>query len=322
MLRLLQSFFGGGEAEGGYPESLVREATERAVDGTDPCLRLVTGYKKLLRPAVISALDHVIALVDSLPPPLAIDLGCRGNDPLLKSFFMSAEEVCKVLKNDRTLAGYLQGASGVPDKAVALMALERCEKIVFGAEMSGDVIERNVPRLTVSFESQRFMDPSPDQVETRRLLKRRAYDHLISLALKRITMTKTERKELARRHALLQSKLNLLLRGGWGFEGNDSADIPALEEQVGRIESQLMHMGGDYRVHENTLDILAGILGKPHEHLWGEQETLILDGMGVKRDQVSSTVHELTFNKLFNSEGRMLVMALVTIPCGELARLS
>jgi hypothetical protein len=30
----------------------------------------------------------------------------------------------------------------------------------------------------------------------------------------------------------------------------------------------------------------------------------------------------LTFNKLFNSEGRMLVMALVTITCGQLERLS
>ncbi len=30
----------------------------------------------------------------------------------------------------------------------------------------------------------------------------------------------------------------------------------------------------------------------------------------------------MTFNKLFNCESRMLVMALVTIPCGERARFS
>jgi hypothetical protein len=34
------------------------------------------------------------------------------------------------------------------------------------------------------------------------------------------------------------------------------------------------------------------------------------------------TGHEMTFNKLCDSAGRMLVMAPVTIPCGELARLS
>ncbi len=38
MLKLLQSIFGSTK-QGSYPESLVREAIERAVDGTDPWLR-------------------------------------------------------------------------------------------------------------------------------------------------------------------------------------------------------------------------------------------------------------------------------------------
>ena len=69
MLRFLQSIFGGVEP-GSYPESLVTEAIERAVDATDSQVRAVSGYQKKLRPAVLRAIDHVVALVEGLPLPL------------------------------------------------------------------------------------------------------------------------------------------------------------------------------------------------------------------------------------------------------------
>lgn len=322
MLRLLQSIFGIGETDGGYPESLVKEAIERVVDGTDPCLRAVSGYKKRLRPAVISAIDHVIALVDRLPPPIPVDLDSRGDDPLLKAFFITLDEMRKVFGTDLAMAGFLRGATGVPENIIALLVMEKNEKVIYSAaEMSGDIVERNVPRMTVSFESHRLLDPSPGQDETRRLLKRRAFDHLIGLALRRITMTKMERKDLERRHALLQCKLDMLLRGGWGFEvtdSDDSSDIPGLEEQIGQIGSQLLEIGGDDRMLEVYLDIVISVLGRPADHLWGKEETLILDSMGIRRDQVASNVYELTFHELYNSEGRTLVMALVALSGEEL----
>jgi hypothetical protein len=219
MLRLLQSIFGGGEVKGGYPEAIVKMAIERAVDGTDPWLRSVSGYKKKLRPAVIRAIDHVIALVDGLPPPIPVDLQCRGDDPLLKAFFISLDEMRKVFGTDRMLTGFLRGAAVVPEKIIALLAMEMNEKVILGSELSGDIVVRDVPQLTVGFEAHRLIDPSGDQEETRRLLMRRAYDNLIKCALKRITMTMSERKYLERRRALLQSKLALLERGGWSFEG-------------------------------------------------------------------------------------------------------
>ena len=205
------------------------------------------------------------------------------------------------------------------------MAMEKNEKVIYGAELSGDIVVHDMPQMTVSFEGHRLIDPSGDQDKTRRLLMRRAYDHLITLALRRISMVKMERKELERRHALFQSKLNILQRGGWGFEGAgsvDSSDIPGLEEQIGRIELQLREVGGDDRMFEVYLDILIEVLGSPGEHLWGEKETMILDSMGIKRKQVASNAHELTFPGLFNSEGRSFVLLLVSLSGEELRSIS
>ena len=53
MLRLLQSIFRQTpEATSGYDEELLKLAVERVIDGTDPRLRALSGYRKKLQPAV------------------------------------------------------------------------------------------------------------------------------------------------------------------------------------------------------------------------------------------------------------------------------
>ena len=115
--------------------------------------------------------------------------------------------------------------------------MEKQEKTIFGAALSGDIVIRDVPQVTVSFDGHRLLDPAEGEGETRRLLKRRAYDHLLSLALRRLTFVKMERSDLERRRALLQAKLNLLEREGWGFdlaEGSERLRPAAVEERLGR----------------------------------------------------------------------------------------
>lgn len=92
-MRFLKSIFGVGEVKEGCPEPLVKDFVERAVDGTDPCLRVVSGYKRKLRPAICLALNYVNALVDSLPTSRPVGLGSREDDPLIRALFISADEM-------------------------------------------------------------------------------------------------------------------------------------------------------------------------------------------------------------------------------------
>ena len=41
MLKLFQTIFGKNDKAGRYPESLIEMANERAIEGTDPRLRVV-----------------------------------------------------------------------------------------------------------------------------------------------------------------------------------------------------------------------------------------------------------------------------------------
>lgn len=321
MLRLLQSIFGFGDTTGGYPEDMVRKAIERAVDGTDPWLRAISGYRKKLKPAVLRAMDHVVTLVDGLPPPLLVNGDSYRNDPRLKVFFLSTAEMRGIFGKDRNLRDFLRGPEAGAEMVTALMFMEKREDRGFGAEMDGDRVMRDVPRITVSFESHRLMDPAPDEDRTRLLLKKRAFDYLIRVALQRISSAKAERKDLERRNALLQAKIEVLRRGGWGFNGNDSSlseDIGDLEESLRRIESQLSELGGDDRTLETYLDIVIDVLGHPEDHLQGGRETLIVDGMGIRRDQASSTAPELTLTTVHDTDGRCRIAQMISLHAEEL----
>jgi len=316
MLKLLQSIF-GSHKQGGYPESLIKMAIERTVDGTDPWLRSVSGYKRKLRPAVIHAIDHVIGLVDSLPPPIPVRIGGFGEDLRLKSYFISAREMEDFFACDPGLAEFRSGPEADSCEIIALLAMEMQEKVIFGAELSGDIVIRDIPKVTVSFDAHRLIDPTGDEVQTRRNLKRRAFDHLLSLALKRLSFAKSERKELENRRKLLQAKHNLLQREGWGFDKTaDSAvktDADGVEERLAQIEEQLRAIGGDDHEQENYLGIVADLLSNAEVYLSSTRQTIHVDRMAIKQSEQSADTSELTFNELRNAEGRRLVAMLVEL---------
>jgi hypothetical protein len=322
VLRLLQSIFGSYKG-GSYPESLVREAIERAVEATDPWLRAVSGYRKKLRPAVIRAMDHVVALVDGLPPPVSLDPANYADDLRLKSLFISSDEMNRFLSGDRSLAQFMRGAGGGASRITALLAMEKQEQVSLTEDHSGDVVIRDVRQVTVTFDGHRIINPSADEGETRRLLRRRAYDHLLSLALRRLTKVKSERVELEQRRALLQNKLNLLEREGWGFDRADPSGKPGVaevEKRIGEIEAQLRELGGDDRMLGRYLEIVADLLGRPEEHFWARNETIFVGRMGVKGREAAKNASELTYCELHNAEGRSQVVMPVSLPGEELKR--
>ena len=320
MLRLLQSIF-GNDKQGSYPEALVRMAIERAVDGTDSGLRSVSGYQKKLRPAVIHAIDHVIGMVDGLLPPVLISPASFREDLRLKSYFISVREMENVFAGDRSLMEFRRGTGSGSPTIIALLAMEMEEKVIFGAELSGDIVVRDIPKVTVSFAAHRLIDPTGDEAQTRRNLKRRAFDHLLSLALKRLSFAKSERKELEDRRKLLQAKLNLLEREGWGFDKAGSTDEPnaaGVEERLALIEAQLKEFGGDDREYESYLQIVADVLSKAEEYFLAKSQTIFVDRMAIKVNEPSSDAPALNFTELRSADGRSMVVMLISLRSEEL----
>lgn len=315
-MRLFQSIFGLDDSAGGYPESLIELATERAVECTDARLRFLPGYRKRLRRPIVQAIDQVVALVDAIPSPRSTGASARSDDPVLSALFASADAMRDTFARDAALTDFLATADGAGTEQVhALLLTERVERNILGMDLVGEQVRRDVPQVAVSFTAHRLLDPSASEAETRRQLRRRAFDHLLTLALGRIAGARTERAELMRQRDLLRRKLVALEQAGWSFERPESAhpDRAALETELDDITAQLEALGAEQGVLAAHLDILAELLTDAPRQLWADRLTLFLDPMNIQREPNDPTARRIELWELTNSAGRRAVMVPLTI---------
>jgi len=89
--------------------------------------------------------------------------------------------------------------------------------------------------------------------------------------------------------------------------------VVGLEEKLAGIEQQLLGLGGDDNL-EVYLELVIDVLSRPEEHLWYRKENVIADGMGIKRNEVTSEAPAVTLETIGNDLGLNLVVSLVAIP--------
>ncbi len=159
----------------------IDEAIEHLVDGVDPKIRLVIGYKKKLWPAVDKALIYIAWLVDTIPGPVECGRKAFANDPLVNAVFATAADVQKTFSQSEAVRAFFDDAMNVNvDECFALMCMEKEEHTGFGMELEGDFVKKDVPQVSVNFFAHSIMAPAATEKEVRSGLKQCIFDALIS----------------------------------------------------------------------------------------------------------------------------------------------
>ena len=313
MLNLFGNLFGrADEGHSDLPEQLVKKLIERTMDGTDPRLRIVSGYAKTLRKPVIHAAEHVIGLMDSLPQPLLLDPHDLHASPALAAMLYSESQARQFLSRDPALVDYRQShPAGAP--TIALLVVQRSEKHVFGTAQVGEHTLKDVPKTTVSFSEHHLLEPASTEDDCRRGLKRRAFDHLLAVALARLSERKETREDLGKRRALLRSKLDVLQRGGGFAKPTAGDDRVKLQARLAEIEEQLAAQGPADNVLEANLDMIAEVLNQAAQHLWLEEHVLNLDQFYVLHEEATPSIRQISCRDLHNSEGEQAMLQLVQL---------
>ena len=83
------------------------------------------------------------------------------------------------------------------------------------------------------------------------------------------------------------------------------------------IEPQRRAQVADNGTLNAHLATLIDVLARAEEQLKASRVNLIVDRMGIKRQQITDTAPELVLNELTSADGRSLIMSLVSIPRGE-----
>ena len=327
MLHFLSSLFAtSSRRDDPVDKALLERATERVLEGSDPRLRALPGYRKRLRAPVETAVRHVIDLVGRLPEPAEISRQAFRNDPRLRAFFVSPEHLQETMAGCPMMSDYLRGANpAAGDVIFGLLSMTRSEKNILGMDLRGDTLQRDVAQVAVNFSDHRYLGPSGDETETRRELMRRGFDFLIERALESIIATRSKQAELDQQRQLLQRQVTIMRARHWGpepaFAAGDPrhAELAALESEIQTVETELLKLRVNPHAPEHSLEQLAATLGDPACWIDMRDIRLELNQMSIKTGPAcTGTSHQLELTELCFPGGNRRIVVLASFPVQEL----
>lgn len=321
MLKIFEQIFGiGTKSARSYPEELVHRAIERTVEATDARIRILPGYERKLRPAVVHAIDSAVRLVDGLGPPLPLSAAEWGAQPVIGMLFGSQQSVLSLLAGDGACRDFIAATPQAQEPVTALLLAAFAQRQTFGYDTVDDRTVADVPLTVVSFDDHRLLGLATCEAQTRRQLQLRAFDYVLAQALARIADIREQRDDLQARKRLLQAKLAIVGRSSASLHDEPrQAERAGLQQKMNEVEVALAAMGADETVLQRNLAVVAETLAAAERQLWLEKQTLYIDHMHYRRSADHRQAIEMPLQLLRDAGAHTAVAQLVEIAPAALA---
>lgn len=288
----------GLDGETAHPDLL--PAIDRAVSLVEPLLKQAGGYPENYREPVATALEHARALANAVPGPVSIDREAYARDPLVHALFPSADFIHEALCASQAMWDYRRDCP-IAAEVYALMGMRRCEKVVMGMELAGEVVRREVPQHVVYFTSHTIDNPAPNEEQSRQQIAWSLFDKLAAKVAQRIDRRKQAKQEQMQQKDLLMARLHTA--------GADHK--AALELELHATLEGLQAMVDSLELHHYLADFNAVMLN-PGPHLHIEPTSMILDSMGIRRDAgQESEGRPVVFSELIGFDRRDWTVTLI-----------
>lgn len=294
MFEYLTRMFSPGQdsAAQDLPKERIQAAVEQVIDGTDPRLRMVSGYQTRLSGPAATALNHVDQIVRQLAGPRPFGRRAFGADPHLHAFFASAQELNETVHTNRALREFASyGQNAEQQSCIALLTMERHEKTVFGTALDGEMLRRDIRQTAVNFSGHRLVTPSADEERTRLKLKERAFNGLVELALEALTELRARKEDLEDQARLLRAKLGLLgktrkfgLDSEIAAEALSDTDLLEARTRLSRIEEQLKRATANPLTLDDHIQRIGAVLENARDLLLLRDIRLSVTRMGLKAE--------------------------------------
>lgn len=267
-------------------EVTLEQALERVVEGTNPRIRAVGGYRKRLLPLLQRALDYAGEVAEGIPGPLPF---CRRGwveDPVVHALFSGVQTLVRAFSHNPELHALFAHDPDLP-AAYALLTMRRDETKTFGSEVTGEILTRDVPQVTVGFSEHQVDLPTATETVLRARLRLRIFELLACRAVEEINARESQIRELIEtlgklksRHALLEearaaapSQALPTYRESMGLEQR----IAELQQEIGTVRSAFFDL-------DDYIDVIAAVFAAPERHVALEETCTFLDHFNVRRD--------------------------------------
>lgn len=297
----------------------IAEAIEEVVSGTEPRLRALSGYDRLLWPVVYRTLGYVTGLIARLPPPIELSRVAWQWDPHVNAFFASASDLPLVLSRTRELQDFFRRRPGAT-QAFAIMTSTRKEKQVFGISLQEDMVRRDVAQTSVGFLEPLLLGPSATESEVREEARRCALKLFIGLARERVSKFQGRREGLERERQIQEARLRSLRARARNQAPNAEVQvkIAAAERSLAENADELKALGGPRIRLEAVLEEVRAVLAAPEDQLILAPASLRVDRLGIKQESGTATpANDLSLLECTTASSRR-VITLVRCPREEM----
>jgi len=327
MLKLARAIFGNPRSgtERAH-EQLVEAAIDKVVEGTDPRLVAVSGYREKLRAPVEQAIEYVRALTQSFKEPLEVNRRAFASNADVHAFFGSTKQLQEAFSLSRPVREFLASANNAPlEHFYAGMAMYKEDKRVFVSQLVGEQVQNDVARTAVNFTEHRVVIPAATREELHREFIERAFFTLVECALARLTSIRVRKHELGRERTLLRARLRALESRalGMGPLANGSqapqGSVPAIEAELLRTEQELKRTTADIGTLDSYLDRVMEVLGRPEESVRLASASSRVTPMGFAADAASGeAAADVAYTEIEIAGKRSFVARLVHYPRAEM----
>lgn len=302
----------------------VMQVLETVVEGTDPAIRFVRGYRRKLHDAIATSLEYTEQLVADIPGAIEVSRTTFVANPYVNAFFVNVKDLQMVFSRSSEVREFMDECSRYDiSHCYALLCMRKSEKTVLGVELEGEVLRHDVRQTAVSFSDHRIYSPAPTEADTRQGLKRCLFEGLGTHALGRIMHLKVEIHRLQQERQVLNARLRHLQhqtgdqRKKLPFDARVAAEMDDIRKQLGKIEETLLH--SRLVAPEESLNQVHAVFQRPDDFIRIQKSTLRLNKMCIKIDEHSTQpCNKINLTEVVIGEESPRVVTLAKFPRDEL----
>lgn len=290
-------------------------AIEKVVESCDVRIRYLTAYKRKLRPLVESTFDYFEDLVAQIPGVIEINKNSFATDPRVHAFFVTVEDLQSTFSRSPELRKFVEDNKSSDDDIFALLCMELKEKTVFGMELRGDIIKRDVQQISVAFSDHQLLAPASTEEEARRGLMQCMFEQLVVTISNGVHSVQVQIQDLKSQRRVLQTRLKALEAQLKRNAVSASQSIPGtlhkLKEKLRTNEKQLSELQSK-STPRYSLDHAHEILSQPENYVKVKRLHMRLNNMSLKlRDDSKETGYEIDLAEMVlgNTPTRVVVLA-------------
>lgn len=264
-------------------------ALEKVIDGTDSRIRLVPNYKRKLFKSILTALEYADRLVAKIPDSLDLDSSHFIEDPYIRALFPTIDGLRRVCHSSSELRDFFsEPHHWQSGQGTALLCMQRQEETVFGMELKGEYIVKNVSQQRVIFGDHHIYSPAENVNEARVGLKCCIFEGLVNNALANISRMRKRRLELETQQQILNGRLRSHNRPGStspDFQRilKERSDLDTEKRKLQKIEKELEEIG--YLTPENCLQQVNRTMSRPEKFIRVKHLSYRLDSDNIIRNK-------------------------------------